>query len=231
MATMMNHGPNGSESSECPKSKKCFPSREAALKFEEENQAKYPDRAKQHAYACEDCPNWHLSALPPESQAMLRSRSYFPPVSQDKATRHGMSAFESRKPEIAALFKQGLSFNAISEQTGIPYYHVYNFCVALGLHQPKTNPRISEGLRANHSNPVVSIEALASEEEALQAKLRQVQTKKQQLIEAKMLRIGPHNGSGVVIRKEGNVLALSFSDAQELVERLIDYLSNRPPAN
>jgi hypothetical protein len=222
--------------SPCPSQKKCYPTRDAAEQFARGLAEKYPEQVKQHAYACEDCSNWHLSAMSPDAQAMVCSRSYLPQVPENKAARLGTSAFEGRKPEIAELFRQGFSFKAISEKTEIPYSHVYNICIALGLHQPKTNPRISEGLRASQSKSVRSLETLSSEEENLlarlgemQALLREIQTKKHQLLEASMLRIGPHNGSGLIIEKEGNVLVLSFAEAEELAERLIDNLPTQPP--
>jgi hypothetical protein len=215
----------------CPTKKKCFPTKEAAEEFSKRVAETYPNQPKQHVYACEDCPSWHLTAMPPSAYAMVRSRSYFPsvPESPTKGRGHfpGTGKYEQRKPEIAELFKQGLKCSEISRKTGIPYCTVYNACIDLGLHQPKTKRHISEGNRHSQSTAAAtsSIEDLSSQEQALQAQLCEIQAKKQKLIDAKKLMIGPYNGSGVLLQKEGNTLVLSSEDAKDLIARLAEYLA------
>jgi hypothetical protein len=47
----------------CKTRKKCFPNSAAAEIFANELQRKYPDQVHQFAYACDECPYWHLSAM------------------------------------------------------------------------------------------------------------------------------------------------------------------------
>ncbi len=203
--------------SECPTKKKCFASREAALRFEEEVQAKYPNQMRQYAYACEDCPNWHLSSLPPEARELSKSRPapVIPPADHKDTTR---------REQILALKRQGLSITEIARRTGVVYQTAYGYCVNAGLHIPT-----SSGTRPS-IKPALTVESLSREEQELQAKLHDIQRKRQQLIEAKALKIGSCS-QGVRIEKEGNILALSFADAEQLIEKLSDYLTAPQPAS
>jgi hypothetical protein len=70
-------------------------------------------------------------------------------------------------------------------------------------------------------------EALQQQQVALQQQLQELQAKKQMLIEAKALKIEP-SGSGLLVKKEGNVLSLTVSEGQELVTRLTAYLAGHP---
>jgi len=203
--------------SECPTKKKCFASREAALRFEEEVQAKYPNQVKQYAYACEDCPNWHLSTLSPEAYELSKSRPapVIPPANHK----------DTKREQILALKRQGLSISEIATRTGVAYQTAYGHCVGAGLHVPTPS-----GTRPSSIKSAMTVESLSEEERELQVKLQDVQRKKQQLIEAKTLKIGPcFNGQGVRISREGNVLALSFGDAEQLIEKLSDYLTAPQP--
>jgi hypothetical protein len=72
-------------------------------------------------------------------------------------------------------------------------------------------------------------EALQQQQVALQQQLQELQAKKRLLVEAKTLKIEP-SGEGVLLKKAGNVLPLTFPEAQELLTRLTDYLSEHGPA-
>jgi hypothetical protein len=72
-------------------------------------------------------------------------------------------------------------------------------------------------VRKHYPPSAPSIEALSKEEETLQARLLELQTQKQQILEAKTLKI-ESTDSGVVLKKEGVTLALTFSEVQTLVK-------------
>jgi hypothetical protein len=205
-----------SEISKCPKtSKRCFPTKDDAESFAAELRDKYPEQVQQHAYACEYCPAWHLSALSAEAFATVTTRWPSAPTEEGRAGK-----YEDQKDEIAKLFHQGNDFQGISAKTGVPYGSVRYWCIKLGLYEP-TSRNITTRPAA-----LTSIEDLSNEECSLQERLREVQLRKQRLIEAKMLRIEVLN-SGFLIKKEGNVLQVTFDDAEDLVAKLIDHLPNR----
>jgi hypothetical protein len=197
--------------------KKSYPSRAAAEEFAADLKNRYPEQVQQYAYPCEDCPNWHLSSMPPEAYELSKSHPApaIPPARKDTSTRE----------RVLNLKRQGLSVSEIARQTGIVYQTAYSYCVDAGLHVPRPQPRPA----SSSIKPAMTVESLSTEERELQAKLEDIKRKKEQLIEAKALKIGPYFG-GVRIEKEGNILALSFAEGQDLVEKLIDYLSRHQPA-
>jgi hypothetical protein len=206
-----------SDISKCPKTgKRSFPTRNDAEAFAAELEDKYPQQVQQYAYACEDCPEWHLSAYPPEAYATVMT--HWPSTSSTKDGRAGKYA--DRKDDIAKLYREGNDFQGIAAKTGVPYQAVRYYCIELGLHEPA--PRNVTPKPA----ALTSIEDLSNEECSLKDRLREVQLRKQRLIEAKMLRIEVVNSS-VLIKKEGNVLQVTLEDAEDLVAKLIDHLPNR----
>lgn len=58
----------------CPSGKKGHISKEVAEGFAADVQQRNQGQVPQYAYACEECPNWHLSAIPPEAHAAARTR-------------------------------------------------------------------------------------------------------------------------------------------------------------
>src|ERR1700694_5663154 len=60
----------------CKTKKKCFTTREEAENFANDIKSRYPEQVQQHAYACEDCPNWHLTAMSVEAHALYRGGAY-----------------------------------------------------------------------------------------------------------------------------------------------------------
>ena len=206
--------------SECITKKKCFPSREAAEQFAANLKSTYPERTQQYAYGCEDCPNWHLSTLSPEAYELSKSRPtpMVPPADRK----------DTKREQILDLKRQGLSINKIARQTGVAYQTAYHHCINAGLHVP-TSLGTSSGTRPS-IKPALTVESLSAEERELQTRLDEIQRKRQQLIEAKALKIGPCS-QGIRIEKEGNILTLSFADAEQLIEKLSDYLTApQPPA-
>jgi len=108
--------------------------------------------------------------------------------------------------ESAKLF--AARFN-ISETAG--YQAVYNY-----------NHSVSSQVAAAPK----SLDAIAAKKKSLEAQLKALQEQEQRLIEAKALKLIPcYDGKGVLIKKEGNQMALLLEDAQELVEKLTDFLT------
>ncbi len=200
--------------------KKSYPSRGAAEEFAADLRNRYPDQVQQYAYVCEECPNWHLSSMPPEAYELSKSHPApaIPPAHKSTSTRD----------RVLDLKRQGLGFSEIARQTGVVYQTAYKYCVDAGLHVPLPQPRSA----SSSIKPAMTVESLSTEERELQAKLEDIKRKKEQLIEAKALKIGPWFGNqGVRIEKEGNVLALSLADAEQLIEKLSDYLTAPQPAS
>ena len=206
-----------SDLSKCPKTgKRSFPTKDAAETFAAELKHKYPEQVPQHAYACEDCPAWHLSALSPEAYATAKTRwPSAPPADDGRAGK-----YDDQKDEIVRLFRQGNDFQDIAAKTGLPYASVRYYCIALGLYTPN-----SRNVTVKPAVPIF-IEDLDKEEASLEERLREVRQHKQKLLEAKILRIEGVN-SGVLIKKEGNALQLTYADAEDLVAKLIDHLPTR----
>ena len=62
----------------CPTGKKAFPTAAAAESFASDLQRRNPTAALQSPYACEECPDWHLSAMATDACATAKSRSSLP---------------------------------------------------------------------------------------------------------------------------------------------------------
>jgi hypothetical protein len=108
--------------------------------------------------------------------------------------------------ESAKLF--AARFN-ISEAAG--YQAVYNYNHSVDSQVPAV-PK--------------SLDAIATKKKSLEAQLKALQEQEQRLIEAKALKLIPcYDGKGVLIKKEGSQMALLLEDAQELVEKLTDFLT------
>jgi predicted transcriptional regulator len=198
----------------CPTKKKCFVSRSAGEKFEEEIHLKYPQQVRQYVYACEDCNNWHLTTQSPESRALARSS--IRPIESAQPAR---GTYADKHNEVCKLKRQGMPLTEIAEQTGVPYQTVRNICLSAGLHT------VGQA-RGTEIKAASTVESLSQQEQALEAQLRELQAKKQRLIEENALKLVPcFDGKGVVIKKQIQTLSLSFADAEELVEKLVDYLS------
>ena len=101
------------------------------------------------------------------------------------------------------------------------------YLIEIGVHKP--NPKSVEGQR-HKNNP--SVESLESQEQQLERQLRDVQIRKQALIEAKAFKItnmlNEQEQPVVVVKKEGMSLVVSPEDAFVLVEKLEAHLSALP---
>jgi hypothetical protein len=222
----INHGSkvNGhNNGSICPSGKKAFASKGEAECWEVENRQKYPESAKQFAYACNECRSWHLTSMQPDAFGMAKSRQQIAP---EAMLRNG-NATPSRKPkqrypeslklEAFRLRDSGLSYKEIAARLDVAYFNL--------------KPWFSNSeLIAKYEKTKVpkTVEEFNSEEKRLEKQLDEIRAKKQATIEAKRLKLSPcWDGKGVLIKKEGNQFALLLADAEDLVLQLGDYL-DRP---
>jgi hypothetical protein len=221
----------------CPSGKKAFPTAAAAESFASEFQRRNPTAARQSPYACEECPNWHLSAMTTDAYAMAKSRSSFP---EKYASVAGLGLKYAHlqtaiKEAYLADVKDNGQYGAVkrtARKFDVEYSLVRTFLVEIGLH--KTNRNRSEAGRlawqnSQKANAEPTVESLSSEEEKAKAQLAAIQAKKQALIEAKALKVKDTvDKDGVIIRKEGGTLVLAYADAFELVDVLTAHLGALP---
>jgi len=173
------------------------------------------------------------------AHAMVQSRSNFSEAAKYSAPGlpHRMRHLQSQiKETYQKLFqsKHGQYWGIIGEtmkqleQFGVSANdnsYVREFLAEVGLYKPETRaPYKTKG--SIQQTKVVSIDTLTAEERELESKLRELQAKKQALIEARAIKfsLGPDKTT-VVIRKEFQTFALTITDAQELAERLVDFLA------
>jgi hypothetical protein len=223
--------------SNCRTQKKSFPTSAAAETFASEVQLRNPGQVRQHAYACEECPNWHLSAMTPGAHAMVESRSsgllseaskYASVPGLGRKYAHLQTKIKDVYQRLAQ--ERGGQFHGIISQVtravGMPNDDgqvVRIFLTDAGLYRP--NPRMvaSQGRPAKF---LPSIEGITAEEQELESRLRELHAKKQALIDAKAFKfgLGPDKTT-VVIKKEAQTFALTIDDARELTEKLVDFLA------
>jgi hypothetical protein len=204
--------------------KKSFVTSSAADSFARDYHLKNPQTVLQSAYACEDCPYFHVSSTDAASHALTK-------VDYDKA---GLLAsppglhqkYAHHQSKIKELYTRGVAISDISKQLDVPYSSLYVFLTETGLHKP--DPQRSASAQTRRGMP--TIESIDTEAAALVAKLKELEAKKVAIIEAKALKItNTIDNNGVIIRKEGASMALSFQDALDLVYKLNDYLAENAP--
>jgi hypothetical protein len=206
----------------CPTEKACYRSKQEAEKSAQEMQARHPHEAKQYAYPCDECPNWHLTSMQPDAFGMGKSRQQIAPESMlrnGNASKGGRpkgyrTRTEAEKLEAFKLQAQKMKIAVIAEKLGISYPTASNW-----LGDP--------ALKAKYEASLVpkSLEDFQSEEQKLERQLADIRSKKAAAIEAKQFKFLPcWEGKGVLIKKEGNHVAFTLADAEELVIRLDDYL-------
>jgi transposase-like protein len=189
---------------------------------------KYPEQMPQRPYRCEEGGVWHLTTKPVAGVVHTPGALSFN-VRLDAAAKTAQAAGVTRrertnypeetKAEAFRLRARGMSHADIAAKLGVKDRQT----IANWLNYPPLMARYGNG-RAT----VVSVEQIETEEQLLERKLAELRTKKQALIDAKALKFLPCtvgvNEPGVLIKKEGNTLALSIEDAETLVVRLDDYL-------
>jgi hypothetical protein len=125
------------------------------------------------------------------------------------------------------------AISRVARKVDAPYHSVFTFLTETGIHE--VNPRLSERSKKAQRRPdrePPTLETISAEERELRAKQQEIEAqladiehKRQAYIEVHSLKIThtvDHNG--VILRKEGNVLVLSYDDAYDMVDKLQAFL-------
>jgi transposase-like protein len=191
---------------------------------------KYPEQMPQRPYRCDEGGVWHLTTKP-VAGVVYSPGALSVNVRLGAAAKNAEAAGATQKQtrkhypeetraEAFRLRAQGLPHADIALRLGV----LDRQTVSNWLNNPAYKQRYGNG----RSVTSTTVEQIESEEQALERKLAELKTKKQALIDAKALKFLPCtvgvNTPGVLIKKEGNTLALSIEDAETLVVRLDDYL-------
>lgn len=238
-----NHYPavvnsNGPLVSSCPTKKKQFSTSSLAETFASELAVKYPQNARQTAYACEECPMWHLSTMDTAAHSMVESRSNLSSSAKQTYAQGLHSALQHLQTKIKETYTEEVRKNGLHaavartckqleiDDAKIP--NVRTWLVELGLH--KVNTRNTSSVATPWGTPKNTVEAIETQEQSLERQLQELKAKKQALIELKNLKISTTiDNNGVILRKEGNVLVLAFNDAYDMIEKLTAYLAANAP--
>jgi hypothetical protein len=193
----------------CTTKKKFFVSETEAVQFETQNREKYT-LAEQFAYKCEDCIGWHLTAIPRDALTLAQSRIY--DSSAIIVPRLTGDSKSERDQKVLELFRAGKDRQQIAQEVGCSYQTV---CYTLrGFNDNSVK-------KAGNTPSLSTLEQIAERKKTLLAELERVTQTEQQLMQRKALKLLPcWNGTGILIEKEGNQLALALPDCKELVEKL-----------
>lgn len=218
--------------SNCRTQKKSFPTSAAAEAFASEVQLRNPGQARQHAYACEECPNWHLSAMTPEAHAMIESRSNLSEASKFGAVPGLGYKYSHLQTRIKEIYQQLLASHGghqywgvcgeVANKVDMDSSRIATFLAAECGYVPT-----ERGPQKRTLQPMVrvSLDSITAEEQQLESRLRELAAKKAAILEAKALKFSRDEQGRVVIKKEFQTLILAVKDAQELAERLVDFLA------
>ena len=192
--------------------KKCFQTDADALRFEIENRRQY-NNEQQHPYLCEHCGFHHLSKLPPGETTRAR-------IDYDEAAKYVVRIRRTAeeqlelRDQIIELSNQGKTSQQIADQLKISLATVYNL----------RNGKLSGALAKTVEG--IEIKKLSIQEQIakLQADLEAEERRKQQLIEARQLRVQwsevPGGDRVLVITQDQNRFALIPEDATKLITLL-----------
>jgi hypothetical protein len=199
---------------QCEKTnKKCFQTEADALRFEIENRRQY-NNEQQYPYFCEDCGFHHLSKLP--TGETTRARVDYEEAAKYvvRTTRRTADKQLELHGQIVELTNQGKTTQQISDQLKISTATVYNL----------RNGKLSGALAKTVEG--IEIKKLSIQEQIakLQADLEAEERRKQQVIEARQLRVQWSEVSGgdrvVVITQDQNRFTLIPEDAIKLITLL-----------
>jgi DNA-binding CsgD family transcriptional regulator len=204
------------QTSQCETNKKCFQTEGDAIKFEIENRQRN-NLEKQHAYLCEVCGFYHLSALPPGDNT--RSRVNYGEASKYvvRARRTPEEQLKLRE-EILELTRQGMAAQAIADKLQISPMTVYN------MRSGKMTGALSKTVQGIEVRQLSIQEQIAK----LQAELVLEEKRKQEIIEARQLKVQWSEVEGgdriLVITQDQNRFSLTPEDAAKLHELLEETL-------
>lgn len=190
----------------CPTKKKVFASEHEAVEFEERNRERY-NHVQQHAYLCEDCGNFHLSTYPPDSYQGVTTN--YAKIETSHVAKEYRRVSDEEQTQMLQLFAQGVSINEIAKRLNRSYPTVWGHI--------KNNQ--------SHTRSTDDVATLSAEERELEEKLERLRQKKQQLIEARRLKVATLVGGTISIRKELQILTLCREDCFELHSKLEEILT------
>jgi len=205
------------EISQCGKTnKKCFQTDGDALIFEIENRRQYGN-PQQYPYLCEYCGFHHLSKLPAGETTRARI-DYEDAAKYVVRTRKTADEQLELHNQIVELTNQGKTTQQIAEQLHISTATVYNL----------RNGKLSGALAKTVEG--IEIKKLSIQEQIarLQTELEAEERRKQQLIEARQLRVQWSEASGepiLVITQDQNRFSLLPEDAAKLIKLLESMLA------
>ncbi len=194
----------------CPRNgKRSFKSKPDAVAFEEKNRVLH-GRARQHAYACEDCPDWHLTAMPPGTSTMATSR-LDEALLRSAGRPTGVRNVD--RAEVVRLKASGMTQQKIADRLGVSPQTV-------GYHLRKANGGMSVTSSTLIVRPVkqaVTLAQVTDEEAALLAKLEEIKRTKERLLEATRMKVEVQ-GDNIIVRKNGGQITLALTDIEQLVD-------------
>lgn len=200
----------------CKSNKKCFETENDALAFEKSNREKY-NLATQHAYKCDECPAFHLSALPPGTEGMGRiNYSNFGRVVGTRGTKR-QDISKEQEAEIVKMRTDGIPVRIISEKTGINMGRLGTFMRENDL----VSTRGPRTVSAVGSRRPTSIDSIAERKEQLRRQLEALDQQEQDFIRFNMLHV-TQEGAVTVIKKGQETLHLFEADVNALMEQLIE---------
>ncbi len=232
---------SNSQLAPCRTQKKPFSNSAAAESFASDLQLRNPGNVRQHAYACEECPNWHLSAMDAAAHSTVGSNLSDAAKYQVRSPLGNYTHLAAKIKEAYAHFTKNRGqyrgvASDVAKTVGVEDADVHKiiaFLVEERLYKQVARVSYNKSVQSRPVSKVVSIESLSAEEQELDNMFRQLEarkaelaTKKEILIDAKRLKfsMGPDGGS-VIIKKEGQMLALNIEDARELARMLPEFLA------
>lgn len=190
----------------CPSNKKVFSSEQLAVAFEENNRRSYGG-VQQYAYACEECPNWHLTATPPGVATMAATHLTGTALPSDVSGE-----------ELTRLRDAGTSVKDLVLRFGIPEHIVYKRIAKYRVDSGQTKPTVR---RQAVTLDQVSEERLKIQEQMaeMQRKLEEAQRTELRLLEDQKLKFEVV-GEGVIIRKKHEQITITLAELNDLYEKV-----------
>jgi len=224
-APQISNGLNGG-ASPCPTKKKFFSTSELATEFESTNSAKY-NLTRQYVYKCEQCTGYHLSALSEPAEQMTQQTDYTSLASMAPMGVNHLT--QNQIDSIKRLHKEGRGAKEIAAMVACVTQKVY-------YHIRKANGGPLTGRKQSGSGiPSTDLVSIQTEEQRLEAQLNALRAKKQQIIDAKKLKVKWYTNNGSVapgkviqIAKEGEHMIITLETANELVSKLEELLTTPP---
>lgn len=192
----------------CPKTgKRSFETEQQALEFEERNREQYGN-PHQYAYACEDCPSWHLSSSPPGNNRIAQVR--LPVALETSTSLTGVGHKQGiETAEVLRLRESGLTMQQIADRL-----HVSVATVSYHLRKDSKDVATPATVSKTGHQDLDVVEA------ELLRQLEEIQKKKKLMEEAKRLRVEKVNPNSIRIAKEGEAAILPMSELDQLINAL-----------